>query len=177
MSVMLCPCDADEMHVPVARLLAEPAKGDYDTGSPGITPKNAEPEASPKATRTEASPSQDFDIVDLNVSPHANEGGTHTQICGLLIERLEDVSFFVSCCFVLEFWRHGCNRLLFDRLCPCQRWLKRPLPTMKLMRCSGGEWQSWRRQMLGCNQNWTPPAILLLCCSLDLMQKLNMASA
>jgi hypothetical protein len=50
--------------------LADPAKGDRDVGSPGITPENTELNASPKVTQTEGSPSQDLDIAGLTVNPY-----------------------------------------------------------------------------------------------------------
>jgi hypothetical protein len=46
--------------------------------------------------QTEASPIQDLDIVGLNASPRTIEGVAHGQICSLLIERLEDVRFYLS---------------------------------------------------------------------------------
>jgi hypothetical protein len=90
--------------------LVEPVKGHYDTKNPGTTLENMGPYVGIKVTYMEASPNQDIDITVLNVSPHSAVGFAHSDICGLLIKRLEDVSFLLSCHFIFGLWR--CEYLL-----------------------------------------------------------------
>jgi hypothetical protein len=89
--VMFCPLNADETRAPVASPLAEPSKG-----TSGVTPGVVEPHSGLDMVRTEVSTSRDLEVVGLNASSSPTEGVGHNQICGLLIERLQDISCSVS---------------------------------------------------------------------------------
>jgi hypothetical protein len=68
--------------------------------NPAITPIDADLEAGDKVAQVEASPCPNLDVVDLPIRTSATKGVACDQICGLLIEWLEDVSLFLSCLLV-----------------------------------------------------------------------------
>jgi hypothetical protein len=95
----------DETHRLATGPLTEEMKADYNVGHPTITPADAGLETSDTVARVEAIPHLNFDVVGLSVNPSATEGVARRKICSMLIERLEDVGLFLSCCFVLELKR------------------------------------------------------------------------
>jgi hypothetical protein len=97
-----CSCDADETRGPVTSSLK--AGGHLE-----IAPVDARLGGGHKVAQAKASPRQDLDIIGLAVSPPAAESIACGQICGLLIQRLEDVNSFFYCHFVLELQRYKYN--------------------------------------------------------------------
>jgi hypothetical protein len=56
--------------------------------------------SNPKAPRAGASFGQGLEVTDFAPGPHGKEGVARGQICSLLIERLEEVSFHFFCIFI-----------------------------------------------------------------------------
>jgi hypothetical protein len=70
----------------------EPAKGQDDNERAMVTPKNTELDSNPKASRAEVSSDHDIGVAGLTVDPRNSKGVGRREICGLLIERHQDVS-------------------------------------------------------------------------------------
>jgi hypothetical protein len=83
-------CNADEMREPETSPLPKQTKAGCEEVVPGDTRLGI----GHKVAKVEASPCMGLDIVGSAVSPPVAEGVARGQICGLLIQRLEDVSLF-----------------------------------------------------------------------------------
>jgi hypothetical protein len=95
------PRDVGDVPEPVASPLNEPVKGRCNDECTRAIPKDMKPGVNPKAPRAEASFSQDLEVTGFTVGPRDTEDVARSEICGLLIEHLEDMNFLLFCIAIL----------------------------------------------------------------------------